>query len=167
MTSKIFDNRDIELSFAFKNCNLIAFFEENYVPEEDQCIIKNKLQKIKNIYVDKSYVDCEGNKHTDAFLTEDGWNQLKDMLLKSNYGVNLSKNDSEGLVEIYIAIIKAYVYEELSKTYSIDTLQHVQIAVKDKSKILVEVSQDFSNEWKNYPGKWQTWDKYTFKKTSN
>ena len=86
------------------------------------------------------------------------------MLLKSNYGVNLSKNDSEGLVEIYIAIIKAYVYEELSKTYSMDTLQHVQIAVKDKSKILVEVRQDFSNEWKNYPGKWQTWDKYAFKK---
>ena len=35
MKSKIFDNRDIELSFAFKNCNLIAFFEENYVSEED------------------------------------------------------------------------------------------------------------------------------------
>lgn len=167
MKSKIFDNKDIELSFAFKNCNLIAFFEEDIVPEEDQRIIKNKLQELKNIYVDKSYVDCEGNKHTDTFLTEDGWNQLKDMLLKTNYGVNLSKNDSEGLVETYIAIIKAYAYEELSKMYGIDILPHVQIVVKDKSKILVEVSQDFSNEWKNYPGKWQTWDKYAFKKTDN
>ena len=86
------------------------------------------------------------------------------MLLKTNYGANLSKSDSEGLVETYMALIKAYAYEELSKTYGIDVLPHVQIAVKDKSKILVEVSQDFSNEWKTYPGKWQTWDKYDFKK---
>ena len=27
-------------------------------------------------------------------------------------------------------------------------------AVDTKAKILVEVSQDFSNEWKNYLGKW-------------
>jgi len=35
MKSKIFEKQDIELQFAFKNCSLVAYFEEDYVPEED------------------------------------------------------------------------------------------------------------------------------------
>lgn len=148
---------DFELAFAFKNCKLQPYFEQDFVSDEEQEQIRNTVKEIENIYIDKTYVDCKDNKHSDTFLNENGWNQLKESLIDSNFSSEMSFKSCENLVDVFVSMIKAYAYQMLCKDHDIDILEHVQIVLKNKNKIQVEISKDTSNEWKTYPGKWQTW----------
>ena len=152
------ENDQYELVFAFKNCNIQPFFEPDCVSDEEQEDIRNTVKDIKNIYIDKTYVECKENNHSDTFLNKNGWDQLKETLIDSDFSSKMSMKSCENLVDVFATMIKAYTYQELSKKHSCDTLEHVQIVLKNTNKIQVEISKDTSNEWKTYPGKWQTWN---------
>ncbi len=108
-----------------------------------------------NIYVDKSYVQFKGNKHEDTFMLEEGWKQFCKLAIDTNFNKNWTIQKDRLLFETYQVLIVAYI-EEILKKYGYDC-EHIQLEVAEGSSFEVEVYFDHVQDWKHYPGKWQTW----------
>ena len=55
----------------------------------------------REITIDRSYVDCVGNCHSDVFLTFEGWEGLKTVLLDTNYGEDATEMQNAVIYEMY------------------------------------------------------------------
>lgn len=151
------NNSAFELEFIIKNIELNVEFEDGFFDDDEKKDIIEYIDSLsKEICVDKSYVDCKANKRTSTFLLEEGWNSLKDFMVDTDYCRYVTVQHQPVLVETFATFAKCYMYECLAlKT---EQFQHVIINVDPNCNFDVIVCKDQSNDWKNYKGKWQTWN---------
>lgn len=89
-------------------------------------------------------------------MTEFGWNELCKLAIDTKKSSTKKQNDTKN--EAYCLMILSYIYlffENLG--YNTNEL-YFEIA-KD-SHFMTSYCKDTINEWKYYPGKWQTWKSY-------
>lgn len=146
-----------DLLFNFKYVCINYEMCDDAIDKETQKRIANALKVLtKEICIDKSYVDFAGTKYEKAFLREDGWNELCDLVFKTKFGTKCSYADNELLVDAYKSMIVCYLYQTLSDLgFDID---NIRLEVADNAKFMVKIDKDTFKEWKHYPGKWQTWE---------
>ena len=146
-----------EIEFIFIGAKINVSFEDGFFDDDEKKEIQEFVHSIsKEIAIDKSYVECKQNKRKSTFLIEEGWNSLKDMLFDTEFGKYLDENNQNLLVDTYATIIKCYIYEYLStEQYAVE---HIGIEVDQSCKFIALICKDASNSWRNYPGKWQTWN---------
>ena len=146
-----------DLEFVLKGIEFDVEFDDEYFDEDEKKQLLDFISNMsKNIYIDKSYVECNGNKHTDVFMLEDGWNALCDLVIDSRYCKYLHHISQSSLIEAFCTMARCYMYELLCKIT--DKTCHIAITVKDDCDFDVIVYKDDSKEWKKYPGKWQDWE---------
>lgn len=144
-----------DLIFTFRYVCLSCYINEA-VPEETRQKIQDAVKQICNcIVIDKSYVEFKENKHEDVFMLENGWNELCDLVYKTNFGKKATKSQNNAMHESFSLMIMCYIYLFL-ENLSYDT-DMVILEFDKNSKFMVEYSEDNIQEWKHYPGKWQTW----------
>lgn len=150
-------NKYCDLIFTFNYVCVDFSVNEDFYSTEDCKKIKNILQIItEEIVIDKSYVEFSENKHEDVFMTEFGWNELCKLTIDTKK--NATKKQNITKLEAYMLMILSYIYlffENLG--YNTDEI-YFEIA-KD-SRFMTTFCKDTIQEWKYYPGKWQTWKSY-------
>lgn len=124
---------------------------ENSVYDSDDLIDIHDIVKglCKMIMIDKSYVEYRGNKHKDGFLTTTGWNNLRKLLAKTEYG---KKGNAKELATIDSAVscmFVYYVYSVLDFNYGYDISQII-LFQPPGSRYNVEYYEDTIKEWEHY-----------------
>lgn len=147
---------DGEIVYAFKgvpvrcNLNADAFSDEQVARAEDAV-----QQLSREIWIDKTYVDFEGTKFEKTFLTESGWNALKKLVMETGYGLAATKVQRFAMDEAFRCMAVAYMklaFEDLG--WDVDEMEFYT----DETDFDVEYYPDVAEEWRRYPGKWQTWE---------
>lgn len=69
----------------------------------------------KNIYIDKTYVCYEGTRWKDAFINEENWYMLLELIRKTDYGNNCTERELREINECLMAIGLTYMYKLLEK----------------------------------------------------
>ena len=152
-----FINSALELEFIIKNVSFDVAFEEGYFDHDEETEILDFISAMsKEMCIDKSYVECYGNKRKSTFLVEDGWNTLKDVILDSEYCKYLGQGANESLVEAFSTIARCYIYDCVSSIT--DKFQHIMITINPNCVFDVIICKDVSHDWKKYAGKWQDWE---------
>lgn len=152
------DSNNLDLAFTFTGCKFNVAFEPETVPEDIQTQIKDDLAHMaQTIWIDKSYVQCKDNKHDDVFLLLEGWDSLIALLNDTNYGDDATEEQYDVIVDFYYTMALGYMYNILNTLYP-KYASHVYIEASAKSNMAVDIVVDTCNEWKTYPGKWQTWN---------
>ena len=146
----------LDIAFLFKGVKFTVMFEDGCFGSEEEKRIKDFIAGMSSgIMIDKSYVECESNKHGDTFMLENGWDALKDLLLDSHFGQFMSHPATkETLIDAFTTMLRCYMYEMVSKNADIE---HIMIDVDPSSAFDVVVCRDRSHDWRKYPGKWQSW----------
>ena len=143
---------NLNLSFKFAkiqtSCNPQVF-------DDEQCKkIINIVDIIsKSITIDYTFVNHKNTKYEKTFITEEGWNQLCEVLNQTNGGISCSKEDYATIDEAYKLIMIQYAYQTLEDLgYDI---ANICLEMSNDSKYTIEVrSLSFTD---NYKGKWQEW----------
>ena len=100
---------NLNLSFKFAkiqtSCNPQVF-------DDEQCKkIINIVDIIsKSITIDYTFVNHKNTKYEKTFITEEGWNQLCEVLNQTNGGISCSKEDYVTIDEAYKLIMIQYAY---------------------------------------------------------
>lgn len=145
-----------DLIITFKEVCLDVSTDDTY-SEEDVARIKEILDTaVKNVYIDRSYVSFEGNKHQDTYILEKGWIDLCKTIIESNFCRLLNKAERELMNEAFRMLIVGYAYTVLSK-FGYETEGMAFNFIEDSS-FIAEYEYDRIQEWKYYPGPWQDWD---------
>lgn len=152
-------NKYFDLQFIFKYVFVECIIDDELYSKEEKQKIYDIIKLLsKEIVIDKSYVQFKDNKHEDVFILEEGWNSVCKLAIDTKYGKNATKSENLILMESYMLMILCYLYHCLEILgYSSDG---IIIDFTNKSKFMVEIHKDTINEWKYYPGKWQTWEQY-------
>lgn len=154
---KLLENLDEDsLMFVFSfACVEVDVNPDVYSKKDKKKLFQMANELANKIYIDKTYVEFKENKHKDTFMYEDGWKQLCRLVLTTHFGNKATKEQDEQLREAYQTMICIYVSNCL-KLFGYDD-EHFSIEIAAGSKFQVEVYYDTVQEWKYYPGKWQTW----------
>ena len=143
----------IELQYIVKNIKFCVEFKTAFFDNETEMEIKSFVDQISNeICIDKSFVKCDTNKYTDVFLTEEGWESLKHMLLLSVYGTYLGKKDQEMLTNVFASIAECYILSSMMSYFDFEYINisdHIELTLDKKSKFDVIVLKDVATEWKD------------------
>ena len=147
---------DFEPMLVFRNVDVTVVVDSDLYDEKES----DKIAKIveaasKNICIDKSYVAYEGTKYEKTFFKEEGWNEFKKLLKKTNYGKKCTAKDRMELSAVYTIMIQCYLYQFL-EDYEYDS-SGICIELEEGVQYIAEVYKDETTGWKSYPGKWQTW----------
>lgn len=148
-----------DLVFHFIDPPLDVEFDPDFFNKEEQSRIKNLVKELKqSIWIDKTYVDFKGTNYDDAFLNENGWKSLCNLLVISDFGKSLNEANQGQIAETYCAMLLCYMHGELSKNYGVSK-EHISIKLDTSVNLDVKISIDEtpSDLWSKYPGKWQTW----------
>ena len=149
--------------FEFKHVKFKVSFEQGVYSDEEAKEIENLIEEIgDHIYIDKSYVDYKGTKYEKNFMREQGWNELCELVTKTNFGLNATKLENQTLLFCFTMMIQCYVYLFLDDL-DID-INNVYLEVADNTRFLSHIVIDKTNSWEKYPGKWQTWGKDIWEK---
>lgn len=146
---------NIDLLYIFRYCHIKVACSMGYNLEECKQIQNIVNQLSKKIIIDKSYVDYKGTKYTKTFITESGWNVLKNLVLKTKLTKNCSKYQHHVIQTSYELLIISYIYQCL-QDLSYNILQ-ISLSIENNASMMSEVQFDTIKSWKNYPGKWQLW----------
>ena len=142
----------VELQYIIKNIAFDVEFKTSFFDEETEEEIKDFVKHFsKEIYIDKSYVNSNDNKYNDVFLTDDGWESLKHMILISSYGQKLSKKDQLMLTNVFTSITECYILHSLVSYFGfeyINITDHIELVPSAKSNFDVIVTKDLATEWK-------------------
>ena len=151
----------IDMIFSFKDCNVDVQFLDDTYDEDEQKEIRDVVKHLSHEFsIDKSYVDYKDTKYEKTFMKEQGWIELCKLADKTNLTTRCSKDDSMQLMICYELMILCYLYQCLGDLdYDLDS---IKLSMKVKSYFMSKVQIDTVQEWKYYPGKWQTWDQSKF-----
>lgn len=109
----------------------------------------------KSIVIDKSFVDFDGTKYEKTFMTEDGWNNLLDLVKSTNYGKIRNESVESTLNDAYKGIILCFIEQVFSDLgYDVNAMR---FSTKSDFSVNVKYVKDTIKAWKSYPGKWQNW----------
>lgn len=146
-----------DLIFTFEYICINFEVNEDVYDEDDKKEIKNILKCItKKIIIDKSYVEFKENKHCDTFITENGWNKLCKLVIDTKKKCTKSQNEEKNAA--YIMLFLSYIYL-FFENLGYDT-ESLYFEPAGDTYFMVSFEKDTINEWKYYPGKWQTWKHY-------
>ena len=145
-----------DLVFTFKKCK-VDIDIDNDIFDEDE--IKKITQAVKvfskEISIDKSFVGYAGTKYVKTFILEDGWKNLCKIAFKAHCNKKFTKEEYFTLYESYKLLIVFYIYQCLEDIgYDVEG---INLEVKKNSNFISNTTIDTYQEWKRYPGKWQTW----------
>ena len=147
----------VELQYIIKNIAFDVEFKTSFFDEETEEEIKDFVKHFSNeIYIDKSFVNSNDNKYNDVFLTDDGWESLKHMILISSYGQKLSKKDQLMLTNVFTSIAECYILHSLVSYFEfeyINIADHIELVPSAKSNFVVIVTKDLATEWKETTSK--------------
>lgn len=150
-------NKKYDLIFNFYNVKLDLYIDPTVFSNEDIENITNIVKTLAaEISIDKTYVLSKDSKYVKTFMYEDGWNELCNIMVETNFGKNLNKFENLILYDIYDQMVSSYILMCLDLEFNYDTT-YINIKLQPKTKLDVECEIDTYNEWKRYPGKWQTW----------
>ena len=156
-----------DLLFVITGAKFNVFFEPGYITENLQNKIHNIIDGMsREITIDRSYVDCVGNCHSDVFLTFEGWEGLKTVLLDTNYGEDATEMQNTVIDEMYQEMALGYIVLLIEHLYP-NVIQHMSIELSNRSKLHVDIYEDTSLDWARYPGPWQQWFKVSKGKQKN
>lgn len=80
--------------------------------KEKICNIVDHMSK--RIVIDKTYVSYEGSRWKNAFLVEDKWYELLDLIKKTEYGKKASAEEMEEITQSLMVIGMVYIYQVLA-----------------------------------------------------
>jgi hypothetical protein len=147
---------DGEIVYAFKDVRIDFDMNPDVYGENDAEKISKTLTVVsKEIWIDKTYVDFKGTKFKKTFLLEDGWNSLRELVLDTDYGKRCTKYQRNIIDGVYREMIVEYirmVFDDMGWD-----VENLAFSVDDKIPFKVEYYPDVAEEWKRYPGEWQTW----------
>ena len=150
-----------DMIFSFKGCVVDVEFQDATYDKKEQNEIKIIIKSLSNEFsIDKSYVDFKGSKYEKTFMLEQGWIELCKLADKTNLTSRCTSDDQAQFVICYEMMILCYLYQCLDDLgYNLDAFK---LILKGKTRFYTKVELDTIQEWKNYPGKWQTWDPSLF-----
>lgn len=145
----------LDLVFHFIDPRVDVELDDQHDGETKEELLALVDELKQSIWIDKTYVGFEGSKYSDAFLTEDGWKRLCELVVESDFCTRLPPQGQEQLVEAYSIMITCYLYGELCKR-GID-YDHIDINVSRDDDIEAEIYVDETpnDSWKDYSGTWQ------------
>lgn len=147
----------LDLEFIIKGMFFKIAFDDAVFDDTEKnriiCILSNISE---SIYIDRSYVECTGNKHLDVFLSLEGWKSLCDLIIDTRFCRNAHSVTKESIVDSFVMMAKCYVYECLSKFT--DKIEHIELSIDDDKPFEVIICEDDSKNWKSYKGRWQDWE---------
>ena len=158
MTTK-YNNSSLELEYIFIGMKFDVEFEDEVFTEDEKAEIKAHVEAMsKKIFIDKSYVEYNGNTRKDVFMLETGWNALKDLLIDSKYGQHLNSmpHAPEVVIDAFATMGRCYMYECIAKIT--DKTQSINISLSPKCTFDVVLCKDMTNDQKHYIGRWQDWE---------
>lgn len=146
-----------DLEFILTGIKFDVEFEDEYFDEDEKKDLLDFINCMSQaIFIDKSYVECKGNKHTDTFMIESGWNALCDLVIDSRYCRNTHRLTQSSLTDAFCTMARCYMYELLCK--KTDKAHHILLMVEEDCEFDITICKDESREWKTYRGRWQDWE---------
>jgi len=109
----------------------------------------------KEVWIDRTYVEFDGTKFEKTFLLEEGWNALRDLVVDTDFGKKCTKRQSNMMDHAFRSMLPGYfemIFEDLG--WDVD---NIEFEIVEDAPIDVEYVKDTAEDWKRYPGKWQTW----------
>lgn len=150
-------SENYDLIYTFKYCCMnVECDEEMYDSKQIDKIRWSVKQLSREIVIDKTYVSYEGTKFEKTFITEKGWKELCALVYCTRWGNKCTRYENVVILEAYKLFITYYLYQCL-----IDLgwdCGGISIEMAPDTKFMSEVEVDEIHAWKDYPGKWQTWD---------
>ena len=151
------NKHSIDLEYVFLGVKFdIEFSDDSFTKEEENDIIKFVNGMSKRICIDRSYVECKENKRKNVFMLEKGWNSLSEIILDTKYCQLLNDQCAAIILDAFITMIRCYMYDCLAmKT---NKFEDIQLTIDNTCIFDVITCKDSSNDYKNYPGQWQSWE---------
>ena len=146
----------IDLIFHFIDPKVEVELEDGWFDDESEKELMDLIDDLKkSIWIDKTYVGFEESKYSDAFLTEDGWKHLCELIVISGFCKFLPTVGQEKLAEAYSIMVVCYLYGEIVKRGW--DHEHIKITVSEDEDIEAEIYIDETpnDAWKDYRGTWQ------------
>lgn len=152
----VYRKNTLDLEYVIVGMKFDVEFQEDVFSKEEQQDLRDFIEKMsKEIYIDKTYVECKENLRKSTFMIESGWNALQDLILDSKYCRYLDTNGIFVVIDAFMTMCKCYMYECLAvKT---DNFQDIAITVKKDCIFDVVVCKDVAHDSKRYIGQWQDW----------
>lgn len=146
---------DIQFTFTGVH-DITAVLNPLMYTEADIPAVADIIEVIrKEIVIDKTYVEFDGNPFEKTFMKESGWNELCDLVRETDFGKNMTPDQQQILSEAYQSMIICYINQVLSDMgYDLDG---IRLAPQPSFGFDVAYSIDDIQEWKHYPGRWQKW----------
>lgn len=145
-----------EIVYVFKDVHADFDMNPNVYGEKDAKKIMEILDSLtKEIWIDKTYVDFKGTKFEKTFMYKEGWDALRELVLDTDYGKRCTKYQRETIDGAYKEMLIEYirmVFDDIGWN-----VENLAFFIDDKTPFKVEYYPDVAEEWKRYPGKWQTW----------
>lgn len=144
-----------DLLLIFKYAKIYVDANPAVFDKQQQLMIRSIAnQSAKEVYIDKTYVSYKDTKYEKTFISEEGWNELSELIRATNYGKNATNDQNQLMQDSYKAILVQYVYQFLDDLgYDIS---NIFIDILENTKFMVQIYE--SEQSDNYPGKWQTWE---------
>lgn len=147
----------IELEYVMKNVKFDVEFDPNVFDEDEQQELREYVNVMsKEIPIDKTYVEFNGNPRKSAFMREDGWNELKYDIVLSNFCKKIQTQNTKGMADAFATIARCYMYECLSlKTKDVE---HINCTLRQDQEFDLVICEDVGRDFERYVGPWQTWE---------
>ena len=146
----------VDLEYIFIGMKFDVEFQENVFTEDEERDIRNYIDEMsREIYIDKTYVECKENLRKSTFMIESGWNALQDLMLDSKYCKYLDAAGIYTVIDAFSTMGRCYMYECLAlKT---EYFQNIAITLKKDCVFDVIICKDIAHDSRRYVGRWQDW----------
>ena len=146
---------DGELVYVFLNAPVKCRFDrKSFSDEQAERALAEAESLSRKIWIDKTYVDFAGTKFEKTFLSEEGWNALRNLIKDTDYGNTADSAQRLALENCFRGMAVEYVRQAMQELgWDVDAME---IYAEDDD-FDVEYYPDVAEEWRRYPGKWQTW----------
>ena len=147
---------DGEFEFEFSNVQFACSLSPVMYESEDAADAMAVLDALgdEGFSVDKTFVRFKGTRFEKTFMREDGWNALRELVSETRENRTPAREVIYDMAFRKIMVGYAYMmFQEMGWDTS-----GIELSVKS-GDYDVECRPDTYEEWKRYPGKWQTWGK--------
>lgn len=145
-----------EIMYVFKDVPVKCVFADGFPQRLRPDALRCAEIASREMLIDKTYVDFEGTKFKKTFLTEKGWNALQKLIKSTRYGKTASPAENAALGEAFRQMAAEYVRHVMRDAgWDVDLMEAY---VEKDAAFVVEYWPDTAEEWRRYPGEWQTWE---------
>lgn len=139
------------LNITMKNIKFSVDADEEIYSKDEVKHIQSIVDGMsKEIHIDKTYVNFEGNRWKDAFIVEDKWYELVKLIVGSNFGKTkydkYSKSEADEIISSsMMALSITYMYGVLDNLgYDVESIELTPL----KCKFFSEYEYDDRTDWR-------------------